>query len=413
MSSRDGFREFYELLPRGAVLAQLLPQLRPLPAETVALDEALGRTLAEDLLAPEPLPAFARSTVDGFAVRARDTFGASESQPALLNLAGEVHMGEAAARPLGPGEAIQVPTGGALPAGADAVVMYEHTQTAGTLLEIVRPVAPGENAVRPGEDLPEGGVVLAAGRRLRPADLGILAALGVSDVPVRRRPQVGIVSTGDELVPSTDRPGPGQVRDVNSHVLAALVREAGGEPRPAGIVSDERETLAGCVQALLPQVDLLLLSGGSSVGARDQALAVMEELGPPGVIAHGLALKPGKPTVVGLAGAKAVFGLPGHPAAAAVAFRAVVRPALFRLLGAEPREGTSVKARLLANVPSASGREEFVHVRLVSRPDGLWAEPVEGPSGFLSPLVKGDGFVVLPIEATGLPAGSEVAVEVE
>lgn len=414
MDAVSGFREFYDLLPRSEALARLWPYLAPLTGvEELDLDAALGRVLADEVRSPEPLPGFARSTVDGYAVRARDTFGASESQPALLNLAGAVRMGEAATQSLRPGEAVQVPTGGALPPGSDAVVMFEYTSAAGGILEVVRPVAPGENALRPGEDFAEGDRLLGAGHRLRPADLGALASVGLVRVPVRRRPKVGIISTGDEVVASSERPRPGQVRDVNSHVLAGLVREAGGEPVQAGIVPDEREVLSERVRSLLPEVDLLLLSGGSSVGARDHALAVMDELGPPGVIVHGLALKPGKPTVIGVAGKQAVFGLPGHPAAAAVVFRAVVRPTLLFLLGAQSAANPQVSARLAVNLASASGREEFIRVRLVSRPDGLWAEPVEGPSGFMSTFVKSDGFVVLPIEATGVEAGTPVTVELD
>lgn len=410
----SGFQEFYALLPRRAALEKLSPHLQPLPgSEDVALDEALGRVLAADLAAPEPLPAFARSTVDGYAVRARDTFGASESLPALLNLAGQVAMGEAPERPLQPGQAVQVPTGGALPPAADAVVMFEHTGGAAGLLEVYRPVAPGENAVRPGEDFAEGGLLLPAGQRLRPADLGALAALGLTRAAVRRRPRVGIISTGDEVIPVNGKPRAGQVRDVNSHFLAGLVRQAGGEPELAGIVPDEREALAGRVAEILPRVDVLLLSGGSSVGARDHALAVMESLGPPGVLVHGLALKPGKPTVIGVAGEKPVFGLPGHPGAAAAVFRAVVRPVLLTLGGVRETVGPQVAARLAVNLPSASGREEFVRVRLSARPDGWWAEPVEGPSGFLSTFVRSDGFVVLPLEATGLTAGTQVLVELD
>jgi molybdopterin molybdotransferase len=408
------FREFYDLLPRKEALERLSPHLGPVAGEEqVSLAQALGRVAAREVLVPEPLPAFTRSTVDGYAVRARDTYGASESQPALLTLAGQVNMGEAAEQPLGPGTAVQVPTGGALPPGADAVVMFEHTGTAGGVLEVFRPVATGEHAVRPGEDFAPGTVLLAAGRRLRPADLGALAALGVVSVAVRRRPRVGIISTGDEVVPVEVQPRPGQVRDVNSHFLAALVREAGGEAAAAGIVPDERAALERTVREALPRVDLLLLSGGSSVGVRDHALAVMESLGAPGVLVHGLALKPGKPTVIGMAEGKVVFGLPGHPAAAAVVFQAVVRPVLAALAGEELPRTAQLSARLAVNLPSASGREEFVRVRLEARPDGWWAEPVEGPSGFLSPFVKSHGFVILPLESTGLTAGAPVTVELE
>ncbi|MGE5508803.1 MAG: gephyrin-like molybdotransferase Glp [Chitinophagales bacterium] len=408
------FQEFYDLVTREEALSRLFPHLKPVEGvETLPLGEALGRVLAEGFLAPEPLPAFARSTVDGFAVLARDTYGASESQPALLTLAGQVGMGEEAKRPIRPGEAIQVATGAMLPPGADAVVMFEQTGAGGTILEVLRPVAPGENAVRPGEDFALGGLVLPGGRRLRPADLGALAALGQTSVAVRRRPRVGILSTGDEVVPAGETPRPGQIRDVNSHVLAALAREAGAEVIAGGIVPDQREALKARARELLAQADVLLLSGGSSVGARDHALAVMADLGPPGVLSHGLALKPGKPAVIGAAGHRPVFGLPGHPAAAAVVFLAVVRPVLAHLAGeAEAGLRRRVAARLAVNLASASGREEYVRVKLVERQGELWAEPVLGPSGFLSPFVASDGYVIIPLAATGLAAGAPVEVEV-
>lgn len=411
------FQEFYDLVTREEALSRLVPHLTvALGTETVALSEALGWVLAHDFLAPEPLPAFPRSTVDGFAVLARDTFGASESQPALLTLVGQVGMGEEAVRAVLPGETVQVATGAMLPPGADAVVMFEQTGGGGDLgsfLEVLRPVAPGENAVRPGEDFAAGGVALPAGRPLRPADLGALAALGQTSVVVRRRPRVGILSTGDEVVPAGARPRPGQIRDVNSHVLAALAREAGAEVTMGGIVPDDRTALEARARELLAQVDVLLLSGGSSVGARDHALSVMGDLGPPGVLSHGLALKPGKPTVIGAAGARPVFGLPGHPGAAAVVFMAVVRPVLAHLSGAVGSgQRRVVHARLTANLASASGREEYVQVRIVERQGEIWAEPVLGPSGFLSPFVASDGYVIIPLAATGLNAGATVEVEV-
>ncbi|MEW6547011.1 MAG: gephyrin-like molybdotransferase Glp [Bacillota bacterium] len=379
--------------------------------ELVGLEEALGRVLAADLVAREDVPGFARSTVDGYAVRAQDTFGASESLPAYLTLAGELRMGQAAERHLGDGECMAVATGGALPAGADAVVMLEHTETPGDgTVAVMRPVSPGENLVRPGEDVAAGQVVIRRGRVLRAPDLGVAAALGYTELPVFVRPRVAIVSTGDELVPPGETPGPGRVRDVNSHTLAAAVQAEGGNPRLLGIVPDDRPALDRALQEGL-RADCLLVSGGSSVGARDLVAQAIASLGEPGILVHGVAVRPGKPVIAAVARSRPIFGLPGHPVSALVTFYLLVRPVLRFLAGAEPFPvEATVRARLGRNLASRPGVEEYVRVSLCRDGGVLVAHPVLGKSGLISTLARAWGLVRIPAEATGLAQGEEVEV---
>ena len=411
------------------------------------LAEAAGRVLAEPVVAAEDVPAFDRSTVDGYAVIAEDTFGAAEGAPALLEVVGTVEMGRPAGFRLTAGQAGAVPTGGSLPEGADAVVMVEHSVIPGEgLVELTRPVAPGENVVRAGEDIRRGTEVLPAGRRLAPADVGVLAAVGVTEPVCFARPRVAVIPTGDEIVPP-DAPvcRPGQVRDVVSVALAALISRDGGVPRVSDVVPDRREALEAAVSGVLPESELVLVLGGSSVGARDHTAAVIDRCGPPGVLFHGLALKPGKPTLFGVCGgvgkgdrAVAVFGLPGHPVSALVVYRLLVRTAL-RLVageavpawrdeaGADPLEAT-VAATLTRAVPSDQGREDYVCVRLRpseaapppagagAGPPGsgrgavLLAEPVFGKSGLITMLAQADGLVRIPAGRRGLEPGTEVEV---
>ncbi|MDI3279963.1 MAG: molybdopterin-binding protein [Bacillota bacterium] len=407
--------EFYDLISVPEACARLKSHLPgQLPSEEVGLLEACGRVLAEDVRAQEDVPGFRRSTVDGFAVRARDTFGASESAPAMLEVVGTIPMGEEARDPLPPLSSFAISTGGMLPPGADAVVMLEYVEHVSEgVIEVYRPVAPGENVVEPGDDLRAGQVILPAGHRLRPQDLGLLSAAGYTRVRVRRRPVVGILATGDEVVAPEEKPAPGQVRDVNSYSLAGLVQEAGGLPRLGGIVPDDYQALYRRSAELLAQCDLLLLSGGSSVGRRDYTLQVIQELGAPGVLVHGLALQPGKPAIGGVARGKPIFGLPGHPVSAMVVFAQLVRPVLEHLLGRRPAElpPPTVPARLKRNLPSAPGREDFVRVRLLREGDEWWAEPVLGKSGLLTTMTKADGLVRIPSASEGLLQGTLVQVE--
>jgi molybdopterin molybdotransferase len=403
-----GQREFFAVRTLDEALAGFRPSRRT-GAEAVPLDEALGRVPAEPIVAPQPLPGFARATVDGFAVRAADTYGASEGLPSYLDLAGEARMGRRPEVELRPGTAVAIATGAPLPPGADAVLMVEHTQaTLPDLMEVVRPVAPGDGMVRADEDAAPGAELAPAGRPLRSHDLGMLAAAGLTEVAVRARPRVTVVSTGDELVPAaTAELEVGQVRDSTAPALAALVREAGGEPRHAGIVPDDPDALAATLREALPKSDVLLVSAGSSVGARDETAAAIASLGEPGIWCHGLAFRPGKPTLLADCGGVPVIGLPGNPRSALVVFRVVGAP-IVRLVGGctEPPPEPSLRARLDRDLPSAAGRLDVVQARVR---DGV-ATPLFGSSSLLSILTTADGYLVVPEPATGLAAGSEVEV---
>ncbi|MFZ5765810.1 MAG: gephyrin-like molybdotransferase Glp [Thermodesulfobacteriota bacterium] len=379
-------------------------------AETVALADGLGRFLADEIVAPEALPPFARSTMDGFAVRARDTFGCSESEPALLTVTGEIAMGASGnAIRLAPGETARIWTGGELAVDADAVVMLEYSHVIDErTIEIFRAVAPGENVIRAGDDFRQGAVVLPRGHRLRPQDLGVLAGLGIITIKVTTRPLVAIISTGDELVAPEQTPGPGRIRDINTTTLAGLVREAGAIPLPLGIIPDTfSELLAGCRAALDQGADMLLVSGGSSVGKRDFTLAVFEAIDGAELLAHGVAIRPGKPTILARQGHAALFGLPGHAASAMVVFYLFVRPLLLRMGGAAQTGLRRIRAVTAEQIPSAIGREEYVRVRLHDNAEGSMplATPVYGKSGLLKPLVAADGMLKIDRDCEGLDQG--------
>jgi molybdopterin molybdotransferase len=408
MTPRSRGREFFATRTVAEALCGFRPGRRT-PAETVPLTAALHRVPAAPVTAPEALPGFARSTVDGYAVRAADTYGVSDGLPGYLDVAGAVAMGAAPDVAVGPGTAVSMPTGGMLPPGADAVVMVEYTQEAmaGTI-EVVRPVAPGEGVVRADEDAAPGADLVPAGRPLRAQDLGMLAAAGVTGVAVHARPRVTILSTGDEVVPpGTARLRPGQVRDATSVALAALVAEAGGEPVAGGIVPDDVGRLEDALRAALAGSDLIVISAGSSVGARDETAEAVGRLGPPGIWCHGLAIRPGKPTLLAECAGVPIIGLPGNPRSALVIFRLIGMPLVRRAGGctAAPAEPT-VRARLGRDLASATGRLDVVQVRVT---DGV-AVPVFGLSALLSVLTAADGYVTVPDDATGLDAGTEVEV---
>ena len=401
-------REFFAVRTVAETLAGFRPARRT-GVETVALSGAHGRVPAQPIRAPHDLPGFARATVDGFAVRAADTYGASEGLPSYLDVTGAVLMGRAPEVAVAPGIAVAMPTGGVLPEGADAVVMVEHTQeTMPGTIEVVRPVAPGEGLVRADEDARAGAELLPAGRRLRAQDVGLLAAAGATEVRVHARPRVAIVSTGDEVVPpGTEDLATGQVRDATASALAALVRDAGGDPDPRGIVPDDRDALAAVLRDAVASCDVVVVSAGSSVGARDETAAVVAGLGEPGIWTHGIALRPGKPTLLADCGGVPVIGLPGNPRSALVVFRVIGMP-IVRLVGGmtDPPPEPTVRARLERSVPSAAGRLDVVQVTVR---DGV-ASPLFGASALLTILTAADGCIVVPDDATGLPAGSEVDV---
>jgi molybdopterin molybdotransferase len=405
--------ELFRVLSVEEAAARFLPRVAPLPeTEVVPVAEALGRVTVEEIASPMDLPAFPRSNMDGFSVRAEDTFGATEGLPAYLKVAGEVPMGQATDLRLNPGEAAKAHTGGMLAAGADAVVIVEHTQPVdATTIEVLRPVAPGENVIQVGEDIRKGQALLRAGHRLRAQDLGGLAAVGITSVRVRRRPRVTIVSSGDEVVPPDREPGPGQVRDINTYTISALVREAGAVPVSLGIAPDREEALRALAERAVTEGDLTVFSAGSSVSVRDITAKVIDGLGRPGVLVHGLSIKPGKPTILALVEGKPVVGLPGNPVSAVIIAGLFVLPAIAALLGLrEPPRRAEVTAVLGKNVNSIPGREDYVPVRLTTKDGVLTAEPVFGKSNLITTLVRAEGLVRVPADASGIPAGERVAV---
>lgn len=382
--------------------------------ERLPVGAAVGRVPASPILAPCDEPRFRRSAMDGYALRAEDTFGAGEGAPAYLRLAGRVEMGRAPDRALSAGEAMEISTGARVPEGADAVVMVEHTERAGETVEIVRPVGVGQNVILPGDDVRAGTPVVAAFRRLRPADVAMIAALGITSVEVFARPRVAIVSTGDELVPFEETPGPAQVRDVNSLALSAQVERAGGIPSTLGIVRDDPSALRAAVSRALEGADVVLLSGGSSAGVRDHTAEVLDAFGPPGLLFHGIAVAPGKPTIAAARGNVPLFGMPGYPVSSLVIFELFVRPVLERLGGVAdppPPFGRSVRATLARQIASKPGREDWVRVGLSREADGGWsATPVRGSTGTLSSIASADGVIRVGLEEEGVPAGREVEV---
>lgn len=400
-------REFFTVRRVSEAQAGFRPGRRT-AVESVSIFDARGRVLARDAIATASLPGFARSTVDGYAVRAADTFGASDGLPSYLDVSGTVVMGALPDATLRPGHAIAVPTGGAIPDGADAVVMIEHASIAmERTIEVMRPVAPGEGVVAADEDVAEGAAVAVAGSSLHAADLAFLAAAGIVTVDVHERPRVAIISTGDEVVPADATPAPGQVRDATSAGLTALILEAGGVPERLGIVPDDADALRAALQAAKEAADVIVVSAGSSVGARDVTADVVATLGEPGIWCHGLALRPGKPTLLAECDGVPVIGLPGNPASALVVFRLVGMPLVRRVGGMleEPAEPTT-RAVLSVDVASQTGRLDVVQIRLS---EGR-AEPLFGRSALLSPLARSDGYLVVAEAAGGLYAGSEVEV---
>jgi molybdopterin molybdotransferase len=392
---------------------QALPQSIATATERLPTDQAYGRVLASAIRAPEPLPAFARSTVDGFAVRASDTFGASSSLPAYLQVVGEIRMGMPASFQLIDGQAALLHTGGMLPGGADAVVMVEDTQAARPgEIEVLRPVGVGQNVLQAGEDVKPGEIVIQAGVLLRPQEIGGLMALGLTEVPVHRRPVVALISTGDEVVAADEEPAPGQVRDVNSHSLAAMVAKLGGAPLMIGIIPDRLEALHTAAEEARAQSDLLVITAGSSVSTRDLTATVIQGLGEPGILVHGIAIKPGKPTILAACDGFPVLGLPGNPVSALVIAGLFLPPLLERLAGLrrswQPR---SLTARLAANIPSEAGREDYLPVTLTASPNGWEAGPVYGRSNLIFTLVRADGLIRIPPAVTGLAQGETVQVQ--
>lgn len=419
---RDAVKPFdLDHLPTAATALRrfldALPLYRPVE-EQVPLVEAGGRVLAREVRADVDVPGFARATVDGWAVRAADTTGAGTSAPPMLLVKGQVRMGQRPGAEVGPGEAIWIPTGGMLPPGADAVVPVERSEATGGsehglpgAVRILTPVAPGDNVLPAGADAKAGQVILRSGQRLRPQDVGVLAAVGCTAPWVFRRPVVAIISSGDELVSPDGKPEGGQIRDANAYALANAVRSDGAVPRLVGIVPDDPHRLRAALERALAN-DMVIISGGSSVGRDDVVADVLAQLGPPGVLVHGVRIAPGKPTILALIGDRVVCGLPGNPVSALVTYSLFVRPALRWRMGCVPLEmwQPAVRARLGASLTAPRGRELYARVRLAVAGGELVAQPVPGGSGQLMSLVQSDGLVTVPLERGSLPAGEVVDV---
>ncbi|MEG0756367.1 MAG: molybdopterin molybdotransferase MoeA [Oscillospiraceae bacterium] len=378
--------------------------------ESVSLGDALGRVLAEPVIARENVPDFDRSMVDGYAVCASDTFGCSENTPAMLRLIGKAEMGESQTHSIAPGESLYVPTGGALPAGGDAMVMLEYAETCGDgFVYLEKPAAPGMHVIFRGDDMGAGQCALERGKCLRPQDIGVLAALGYETVPVYRKPKVAILSTGTELLPVGGTPTGSQVRDVNGPALAAAVAGAGGEAVFCGIFRDDEEAIFAAASKALADCDMVLISGGSSVGEQDLTRRIIDRLAGSTLLFHGLAVKPGKPTIAATVGGKPVFGLPGHPVSAYMIFEIFVRPVLRGMMGCDAQRH-AVTATLAQNLPSNHGREEYVPVALNKREGKTIALPIAGKSGLMSTLAQGDGYLQIDRNCEGLEAGTAVSV---
>ncbi|MES0344422.1 MAG: gephyrin-like molybdotransferase Glp [Anaerolineales bacterium] len=407
--------EFLHLISPSAALEKILtalPQSWAADTEVISTSAAHGRVLAERVTAPHPLPPFPRSTVDGYAVQAKDTFGASGSLPAYLRLIGEILMGKSPTLEVRPGQAAQVHTGGAIPAGADAVVMLEDTQLIdGSEIEVHRASGVGQNILLEGEDVQQGDIVLEPGTVLRPQEIGGLMALGMTSVSVAVSPRVGILSSGDEVVPPEMEPGPAQVRDINSYTLSAIIGRLGGKPILRGVVPDQHDALFEVVKQAHQEDDLIVITAGSSVSARDITGDVIQSLGEPGVLVHGISIKPGKPTILAIADDIPLIGLPGNPVSALVVGTLILAPLIRRFLGVQRvLPAPQVAARLSVNVVSQAGREDYLPVRLQESEEGTIAEPVFGRSNLIFTLVRADGLIHIPTDATGLSAGTDVLV---
>jgi len=409
--------EFLTLLPPDEARDIMLSHLPPPKPDSESIDviSSLNRILAEDILAPQPLPDFQRTTVDGYAVRAGDTHGASDSLPAYLTLIGEIPMGDAPSFEIGQGQCALIHTGGMLPKGADAVVMLEYTQSAHeNEIEISRAVADGENVIRIGEDVAQGQRVLPKGTRVRPAEIGGLMALGIRSVRVVKRVSVGLISTGDEVIDPSQTPRPGQVRDINSYTLGTLVEKGGGVAVRYGIISDQFQALKEAAAKALSECDVVIITAGSSASTRDMTGDVIRQLGDPGVLVHGINTRPGKPTILGVCNGKAVIGLPGNPVSALVNGYLFVVPVIEKLLGALPKPKAAVQATLAVNLPSQAGREDWIPVKLIeNRKSSIVnykADPIFGKSNLIFTLASADGLLRIHPDATGLSAGEIVEI---
>jgi molybdopterin molybdotransferase len=405
---------FFKVVTPQEALRALL-QVSSVGTERIPTVRARARVLAEDLYSSVDLPHFHRAAMDGYAVKAKDTFGASQSLPAYLKLTGVVEMGKEATQRLGAGEAIRISTGGMMPPESDAVVMVEYTdETDAGLVEIHRSVSPWQNVIQIGDDIKKSELVFRRGRRLRAHDLGALTGVGISSVLVYMRPRIALISTGDEIVDADTDPMPGQVRNINQHSLAGLIEGCGGELRDWGVIRDDKDQLIRAIGEALQWSDLVLLSGGSSMGAKDIALEAILSFPDSEFVFHGISVSPGKPTIFAKACGKPILGLPGYPVSALVIFDLFAAP-LIRKVGGEEEAALAkfsktLRATLKTNIASQVGREDYVRVTLERDSERWLATPLPRKSGAIFTLVKADGMVRIDLNQDGLEQGEEVEV---
>ena len=403
---------FFKVKSLDQVMVQAV-HFSAMPLETVPLTRSSARILGEDVVAHQDLPGFRRSTMDGYAVHSGATFGASEANPAWLRVAGTIAMGETPSFSLEPDQAAPISTGGMLPEGADSVVMVEHTEPVDeATVEIYKSVAPLQHVVDRGEDYRKDQEILKAGIRIRPQESGVLAALGMTRVSVFQRPTVAIISTGDEIVPVEETPAPGRIRDMNAHTLAGLISDAGAVPLPLGIVRDSKEELFDACRRAVATADMVLISGGSSVGMRDFTVEALSGLPDTELLVHGISISPGKPTILARSGNRPVWGLPGHVVSAMVVFKVVVLPFLRKLMGEKEwaDSGITVPAILTRNVASAQGRTDFIRVNLEEKNRQLYASPVMGKSGLIRTMVMARGLLEIGENVEGVEKDAVVKV---
>jgi len=395
-------------------LYKKMDRFKPLSTETIPIEDTLHRVLAEDVISSINLPEFPRSTVDGFAVKAKDTYGASEKNPALLRVIGEVAMGEISNLEVKGGEAVKVATGGMVPKGADGVEMVEYTEWVDSrTLHASKALSPLENVIQVGEDVKAGEVVLRRGHLIRPQDIGLMAGIGKIDVHVFLRPRVAVISSGDEIVPVGDVPKPGEVRDLNRYTIVSMVKEAGGIPIFLGIAKDRFDDLKEKIELGLKESDMVVITGGSSVGTLDLTGEVLQTFQRTEILGHGISIRPGKPTLLADVEGKPFLGLPGHPVSAMVIFHFFGKPILKILSGISSEwvwHQMKIKAKASRNIPSVPGREDYVRVKLEERNGTFWAHPIFGKSGAISNLVRADGLMRIGINEEGLEEGEEAEV---
>ncbi len=404
--------EMFTVMKKEAVLSLLEDEFGHVNLETevVSINDSLGRILAEPVVARENIPDFVRSTVDGYAVKSKNTVGASEALPAFLDFIGSVEMGQETRLTVGENQTVYVPTGGMVPEGADAMVMIEYTDSFGDEIAVNKPCAVLENIIGIGDDVKVGEVVLEAGTYLSTQHIGALASLGYANVHVKRRPRVSIISTGDELVSVASVPKIGQIRDVNTYSLLAMVDDLGCEIVTNQHLKDDFESLKKALLEAEESSDIVFLSGGSSVGNHDMTSDIINATGEPGVLVHGVAIKPGKPTIVARVGNTAVFGLPGHPASCIIAFKAIVEPFIQNQLMKNKQVQNRVEAVSAFQMHVSSGRDVFFMVKVENKNGVQSVYPVNGKSGMVSMFAKADGYIEIPMEKEGLEIGEKVMV---